>query len=107
MAGQAIWFEIPSTQFERAVKFYEAVFSVTLKRENIGGAMAVFSGEGGASGAIVDQQPGYAPSKVGPVVYLDAGTDLTPVHRPCGEGRWQGGAAPDSVATRHGLLRAL
>ena len=42
MIGNAVWFEIPATNFERAVKFYEAVFQVTLRRENIGGDLAVF-----------------------------------------------------------------
>ena len=44
MIGNAVWFEIPATNFERAVKFYESVFQVALRRENIGGDLAVFPG---------------------------------------------------------------
>ena len=78
MVGNAVWFEIPSTNFERAVKFYESVFQVTLRRENIGGDLAVFpSGENAVNGAVVSQS-GYVPAANGAVVYLNAGEDLTP-----------------------------
>lgn len=56
MVGNAVWFEIPSSNFERAVKFYEAVFQVTLRREKIGGDLAVFpGGEDSVNGAVVSQ----------------------------------------------------
>jgi uncharacterized protein len=80
MVGNASWFEIPTVDFERAVKFYEAVFQVTMKRENIGGDMAVFSGEQDmVTGALVAPQPGYTPSAEGPTIYLNAGNDLQPL----------------------------
>ena len=79
MIGNAVWFEIPSSDFERAVKFYEAVFQVTLRREKIGGDMAVFPGDAPAvTGAIVSQA-GYVPAANGAVVYLSAGNDLSPM----------------------------
>lgn len=78
MVGNAVWFEIPSSNFERAVKFYEAVFQVTLRRENIGGELAVFpGGEGSVNGAVVSQE-GYVPAANGAVVYLNTGDDLAP-----------------------------
>ncbi|TAG76003.1 MAG: VOC family protein [Burkholderiales bacterium] len=80
MSGNATWFEIPSTSFERAVKFYEAVFQLTLKRENIGGDMAIFPGdESMTNGAVVAPQPGYEPSLTGAAIYLNAGSDLQPL----------------------------
>lgn len=80
MLGNANWFEIPSNDFERAVKFYESVFQVAMTRENIGGDMAIFPGsETTTSGAIVAPQPGYAPSLTGAAIYLDAGNDLQPL----------------------------
>ena len=80
MSVNAVWFEIPSTNFTRAVTFYESMFQVSLKRENIGGEMAIFPAEENqAGGAIVEQQPGYAPSATGAVVYLSGGADLTPL----------------------------
>jgi uncharacterized protein len=79
MSVNAVWFEIPSIQFERAVAFYENVFQMTMRRENIGGAMAVFpTPDGVSSGAIVEQQAGYVPSNTAAVIYLDGGADLSP-----------------------------
>ena len=78
MIGNAVWFEIPSSNFERAVKFYESVFQITLKRETIGGDLAVFpGGENSVNGAVVSQA-GYVPAANGAVVYLNSGDDLTP-----------------------------
>ena len=80
MIGNAVWFEIPAANFERAVKFYEAVFQVSLKRENIGGDMAIFPGDDDAvNGALLAPQPGYAPSATGAAIYLNAGNDLQPL----------------------------
>ena len=78
MIGNAVWFEIPASNFERAVKFYEAVFQLSLKRENIGGDLAMFPGsDSSVNGAVVSQE-GYVPAANGAVVYLNAGDDLTP-----------------------------
>ena len=78
MIGNAVWFEIPASNFERAVKFYEAVFQLSLKRENIGGDLAMFPGsDSSVNGAVVSQE-GYVPAANGAVVYLHAGDDLTP-----------------------------
>jgi uncharacterized protein len=80
MLGNANWFEIPSANFERAVKFYEVVFQVSMRRENIGGDMAIFPGsDTSTNGAIVAPQPGYEPSLTGAAIYLDAGNDLQPL----------------------------
>lgn len=77
MIGNATWFEIPTADFERAIKFYEAAFQVTLTREDLGGKMAVFPGDDASvHGALVEPQPGYQPSATGPAIYLNAGDDL-------------------------------
>ena len=78
MIGNAVWFEIPASNFERAVKFYEVVFQVSLKREKMGGDLAVFPGsDTSVNGAVVSQK-GYVPAANGAVVYLNTGDDLTP-----------------------------
>ena len=60
------------------MKFYEAVFQVTLRRENIGGDLAVFpGGEDSVNGAVVSQE-GYVPAANGAVVYLNTGDNLQP-----------------------------
>lgn len=80
MLGNASWFEIPSLNFERAVQFYEGVFGVSLKREQIMGDLAIFpSSEDSVSGAILAPQADYQPTKVGATVYLNAGADLQPL----------------------------
>lgn len=77
MAGNATWFEIPTANLERAIKFYETAFQVTLKRENIGGQLAIFPGDDSVtSGALVEPQPGYEPSATGPAIYLNGGDNL-------------------------------
>lgn len=77
MIGNAVWFEIPTNDFERAITFYEAVFQVKLRREKIGSDIAVFPGDASAvTGALVSQA-GYAPAANGAVVYLSAGDDLS------------------------------
>jgi uncharacterized protein len=77
MVGNATWFEIPTANFERAIKFYEAAFQLTLTRENIGGELAIFPGDQTTvHGALVSPQPGYEPSATGPAIYLNGGDDL-------------------------------
>ena len=66
MIGNAVWFEIPASNFERAVKFYEAVFQLSLKREKIGGDLAVFPGsDSSVNGAVVSQNGYDFPFDVG------------------------------------------
>ena len=57
------WFEIPSTDFERAVRFYESVLEARLAREDMGPmTMGVFPHQKPlATGAVV-KAPGYAGS---------------------------------------------
>lgn len=67
------WFEIPAIDFDRAVRFYEALLGVTLERMMFGGTdpNGIFPYEGGVGGAVVKVD--YAkPSDEGAVVYLNA-----------------------------------
>jgi hypothetical protein len=80
MTGNAVWFEIPSVNFERAVEFYERVFDTSLERVNIGGDMAMFRGDPQqALGAVLAPQADYVPSNTGATIYLNGGDDLAPV----------------------------
>ena len=68
------WFELPATDFERAVAFYETAFGVTMRREEIaGGPNAIFPYEQGKGpgGAIINTKYSQ-PSKDGAIVYLNA-----------------------------------
>ena len=72
------WFEIPATDFDRAVRFYSTVFNVQLHNELVMGVQsAIFPGDGEESvnGAIVFGDH-YAPSSSGSVVYLNADHQL-------------------------------
>jgi len=72
------WFEIPATDFERAVGFYETVFAVSLRRENFGGGqMGIFPYADPATGGAVCCMEHYTPGANGVIIYLDGGDDLT------------------------------
>jgi predicted enzyme related to lactoylglutathione lyase len=70
------WFEIPVNDMARAVRFYEAVFGVSLARMEMGPAqMAMFpmtQGGPNAGGALV-KTDGYTPSHAGTVIYFSVG----------------------------------
>lgn len=79
MANHAIhWFEIFVGDLERAVRFYQTVLDVKLRRESEDGRpMALFesAAEHGVGGALV-RQPGREPTESGVIVYLDANGKL-------------------------------
>lgn len=71
------WFEIPTADYERGVRFYETVFAATLRREEMGPVrMAVFPYEAPATGGAVVHMEQFTPGPSGTVVYLDGGADL-------------------------------
>jgi len=71
------WFEIPSTDFQRATKFYEALFATELKIEDGGPVkMAIFHDASGDSCGCVAHFEHYQPSANGTVIYLDAGPSI-------------------------------
>lgn len=71
------WFEIPVTDFARAKKFYETIFSIQMESATIHGYnMAFFPNTGnGVSGAICYGE-GYIPSGAGSLLYLNANPDV-------------------------------
>ena len=73
------WFEIPTSDLDRAQQFYEHVLAVQLRREDFGGGtLAVFpyGGKPNASGALIAMED-CQPSVQGSVVYLSV-ADLAP-----------------------------
>jgi uncharacterized protein len=86
------WFEIPSTNIDRAIKFYEEVFDVKLTKAPMGDLeMAFFSGDpdkSGAFGAIVKHDQYYKPSHDGVLIYFmseDITTELSRVEKAGGK----------------------
>lgn len=69
----AIYFEIPASDLNRAVRFYEAVFEVALERRTMDGyEMAFFPWNEhapGITGALVKGDV-YVPAKAGPILYF-------------------------------------
>lgn len=68
-----VYVEIPVTDLERAVRFYEAVFQFHLQRSEVDGyeqaLLPAAQGAAGASGALVKGDV-YLPAKTGPIVYF-------------------------------------
>jgi hypothetical protein len=73
------WFEIPATDFQQAVHFYNNIFGIEME-QNITdvNAMAYFPVTTGIGGAII-AGPGSIPSDIGPLIYLNGGNDLNDV----------------------------
>jgi uncharacterized protein len=73
------WFEIPSADFDRAVRFYETLLDARLRREEMGPmTMAVFPHAAEEPGGAVVKANGYVPTDSGTVVYLSV-DDIRPV----------------------------
>jgi predicted enzyme related to lactoylglutathione lyase len=70
------WFEIPTTDFERATKFYETVLDTELRAFPGPEPCKMFSvGEGGVGGCIV-HRPSQKPTTDGSLVYLNVNGKL-------------------------------
>lgn len=76
------WFELPTRDMERAIRFYRATLAVTLKREVFGGHdHAIFpaqdpAGGNSVAGALV-AAPHLTPSTAGAVIYLQCHDGVT------------------------------
>jgi len=73
-------FQIPVTDFERALAFYNQLMGYELQTMEYGGArlgIFRFDQNGGVGGNIIKSE-GLAPSDQGTMVYLHAGDDLQP-----------------------------
>lgn len=70
------WFEIPVTDMDRAIKFYETIFDLKIDLHDMGEGMIMgwfpmLENKDGAPGSLV-KHPTYKPSKEGTVVYFTA-----------------------------------
>lgn len=65
------WFEIPVVDMDRAIKFYEPVMQVQLRREKMDMAeLAVFPHDDPATGGALAKFEGVSPSQQGAIIYL-------------------------------------
>lgn len=78
MTQPITWFEIPALDLPRAKAFYEQVLGIQFKDDTMDGTkLAIFPCDREhATGGCVVQGPGYAPSRDGAVLYVNAGESL-------------------------------
>lgn len=77
MQNPVAWFEIPTTNLERAIAFYENVFAITLRREKCGdNDLAIFPYAEPAPGGALVAMPQLSPRDNGTLIYLNGGDDL-------------------------------
>ena len=80
MKNAISWFEIPSSDLNRATKFYETVFGIKLNAldlPNIKMRMFPLEDMMGVGGAVVDSGGFHKPSGTdGPLIYLNGNPDL-------------------------------
>ena len=70
-------FEIPATDLERAIGFYEAVLDISIESMEIPGMrMGVLPYEGQVLTGIIIEGEGYNPSPDGVTIYFNAGDKL-------------------------------
>jgi uncharacterized protein len=84
MQSAISWFEIPSTDLDRATKFYEKIFGVSLTPMDLPNIeMRMFPIDDpmtGVGGAIVRSDGFHVPSKTdGPLIYLNGNPDVQQV----------------------------
>ncbi|OIO54277.1 MAG: hypothetical protein COX57_01685 [Alphaproteobacteria bacterium CG_4_10_14_0_2_um_filter_63_37] len=77
------WFEIPVADYERATRFYEEVFGVSLRHEAMGPMQfGLFPNEEPATGGALCKAEHMQPGPGGSLIYLNGGDDLaTPLGR--------------------------
>jgi predicted enzyme related to lactoylglutathione lyase len=81
MKNAISWFEIPTTDLDRAQRFYETIFQISLFPLDVANIrMRMFPIEDpstGIGGALVHADGFYSPSdSMGPLVYLNANPDV-------------------------------
>lgn len=77
------WFEIPALDTERAKKFYEAIFEISMESVDMMGMQMVMfpysqEPDGKVSGALCKSEF-HKPSADGVLIYLNANPDMQPI----------------------------
>jgi hypothetical protein len=77
MQQYVTWFEIPVSDYERAVAFYEHLYQITMERNEIQGVQfAYFPTEDGGSAGAICHGEGYVPGGSGTLLYMNANPDM-------------------------------
>jgi uncharacterized protein len=77
MSNAINWFELPATNFKRAVGFYAKILSADLQHVETNGLQMAFlpHSQGGVGGCVTFGN-GNKPTQEGTLVYLNGGEDL-------------------------------
>jgi uncharacterized protein len=71
------WYEIPATNLDRAVKFYEHLLGIKIHTQEMNGMkMGYLPQEGESIGGAIMAGPGQTPSGSGVTIYFKGGSDL-------------------------------
>jgi len=69
------WFEIPATDLDRAIGFYNAVLGITIQKGDfMGEPQAFFPGDQTSVGGAIVQSDRLTPSTTGTLIYLNLST---------------------------------
>jgi len=72
--------EIPTTEFPRAVKFYQTILDIAIEEVDMDGTqMGVLPSNGETLNVVLVKGNDYKPTTDGAVLYLNAGNDLQPM----------------------------
>lgn len=70
-------FEIPASDFSRAVEFYQSILDLNIQEIDMQGTqMGLFPSDGQSVSGVIVTGEGYTPSADGVVIYLNGGDDL-------------------------------
>ena len=78
MENAITWFESPVLNMVRAVAFYSTILDTKLEVFQGEGASHAFFPGNGVTGSLT-QGDGFVPGDRGPIIYLNAGDDLSPI----------------------------
>ena len=80
MANLLNWYEIPASDFDRSVRFYETVLGVKIHAQDMNGMkMGFMPQEPDAVGGAIMAGPGQIPGASGVTIYFKGGADLSKV----------------------------
>jgi predicted enzyme related to lactoylglutathione lyase len=72
------WFEIPATDFQRAIHFYETIFQISIEQIDFGSFQMGILPHEESGGAVVFGE-WYKPGQQGTLIYMNANPDLNDV----------------------------
>lgn len=99
------WFEIPVADFDRARKFYSAIYDFDMPSTDIGkNKFGFFPVQQGQIGGAIIYGEGHEPSTKGTLVYLNGGEDLNNIYHRIEAAGGQGLQQKTAISPEHGYF---